>query len=157
VVFLEWQEAAATVTSSAAIMSDGLRAVWTGLESGFLQVAANLTNRAQTLSSALKTIFSSLVGEILAMLARLAAAKVFEFILNLLLPFAGTAASVGIQARPAGTPLPGGMPSPIRPSRAGPTIIVNAIDVQSITDSHRSYRGGFHRFGEDLAVTGALS
>lgn len=97
-LFAEWQKTAAAATSSVAVMNEGLRALWTGLESGFLQVAANLTNRAQTLRSALKTIFSSLVQEVLAMLARLAAAKVFQLILNLVAPGAGTAAGVVIGA-----------------------------------------------------------
>lgn len=93
-----WRNTVDEILSVNGMLEDGLGSLYAGIQQGFATVFANLTNRAQTLRSALKTIFSSLVSEVLAMLGRLAAAKLFQFILNLLLPGSGTAASAATGA-----------------------------------------------------------
>jgi hypothetical protein len=129
-------------------MGEGLRALWSGLESGFMQVAANLTNRAQTLRSALKAIFSALVQEVLALLARLAAAKVFQLILSLLIPAGGAA---GVLMGAPGFVYPvgrsAGAPRTESPRAVNLNFNVSALDeggiVRSLTSPNGALREAF--------------
>ncbi len=100
-VSIRWGEVVQSTLSASAVLDQGFSALWNGLQTGLGTVFANLTNKAQTFRSAVKTIFSSLVQEVLAMLARLAAAKLFQLLLSLIPgvgTFLGTAAGAAAGA-----------------------------------------------------------
>lgn len=91
-----WTAVVEDMLQNTAIANEAFGALFNGLQSGFGQVFANLTNEAQTFKSAFVTIINALVQEALAALARIAAAKVFQFVAGLLgggagavVPFAG--------------------------------------------------------------------
>ena len=73
-VRVEWEAFVEEVLSASSILDESLSGLWNGLQGGFGTVFRNLTNETQTFASAMKTIFEALVQEVLAMLARIAAA-----------------------------------------------------------------------------------
>jgi len=147
------RDAMIALLSAPEVVRSGLQATFAGLQSGFQTVAANLLTTGQTLRSALSTIFRSLVNEVLAELARLAAAKLFKLLISLL-PGGGPA-SVITEAVGAGASLRQAR----GPEGGGGTIInnyVNALDLRSFFESAVSPGGGQRqanlRFAELAAV-----
>jgi hypothetical protein len=117
-------------------------------------VFANLTNKTQTLRSAMKTIFSSLVSEVLALLARIVAAKVFGFILKFI-PGIGTAAGFALDLG-AGKLVGGGSSRAVGTSTGGNiNVTIQAMDRSDIYRSLTSPRGELRAAFIEAAATRA--
>lgn len=149
-VSMKWYDITNAVTSGAAVVDASFEALWNGLQSGFAQVFSNLTSKGQTFRSAMRTIFQSLVSEVLAMLARIAAAAVFKFLLNLLAPGLGTfvggllGGSLSVVGLPA-TPT----------TEQAVTVNINAIDQRGIYESLTLPRGELRAAMRSVALAGA--
>lgn len=130
-----WRTTAQDILSMTSVVDAGFSALWNGLQSGFQQVFAGLMQKGQTLKSAMVTLFRSLASEVLAELARIAAAKVFLFLLNFLVPGLGSAAGGAASA--------GGVFVARAP--AGPTnslvVNINAMDKSGVAASLMDPRG----------------
>lgn len=149
---IAWGETVQSITSGAAVVNGGLQALFNGLNSGLTTVFTNLTNRTQTFRSAMKTIFSGLVQEVLALLARIVAAKVFAFILKLI-PGIGTVAGTAIDV---GTGFMGGLSSARRSGAFGATTVnIYAIDRAGVEAAFADPRGSLRRGGSTVALAGA--
>jgi len=148
----------ADVTSVSSIAQQGLEGLWNGLSSGFSQVFANMLEKGQTLRSAMKTIFKSLASEVLQILARIAAAKIFGFIMNLLFPGSGTAATKLFGGFMGGGPAMGVM-APVAPPLSalggGGTVNIYALDRSGIEASLRDPRGSLRSAMRDAALGSA--
>jgi hypothetical protein len=70
------------ILSAASIAREGLQSVFMGLQAGFSQVLGGLTAKWRESKNAIVQIVTAMVDEILALLARLAAAQVFKFLLS---------------------------------------------------------------------------
>jgi hypothetical protein len=127
----QWEEFADSVLSAATILDESLSGLWNGLQSGFGTVFRNLTSETQTFASAMKTIFDALVQEILAMLARIAAAKAFSFILGLV--FGGPAGAAAGAAAGGGSAIVGGMSAARAPVTAAGNTYVNIQSLDART------------------------
>lgn len=138
-VMADWTSTIDAITSSAGKLDEMLGAVFAGLESGFTQVFTGLLDRTQTFASAMKTLFRSLVNEILAQLARIAAARVFGFILNMIGVPGGGAAASAVSGGVSGAPIHPGE-GPVGSSR--PVVMINAIDERSFAEHFRAMGGG---------------
>lgn len=169
-VGMAWGETVNSILSGAAIVDQSLSALFNGLQSGFGQVFANLTRRGQTFRSAMRTIFGSLVNEVLAMLARIAAAKVFALILKLI-PGLGTVAGFALDVADdviggklvANTLNPTlatyGGPIPVKPGGGGGgasiTVNIMAMDNASVERALSDPRGPLRQALNDAALAGA--
>lgn len=150
---LAWNDQIAEMTSTTGMLAQGLEGLWTGLQNGFSQVFQGMLTKTQTFRSAMRTIFTALVQEVLAILARILAAKVFQLIVSLIpglgkfiAPVVGAASGSGITtAAPAAT----------SSARAGLTVNVNALDQRSVTESLQSPRGELRAALEAAALAGA--
>lgn len=120
-----WRSAVEDMLTQTAIADASFAALYNGLQAGFSQVAANLLTAGQTLGSAMKTIFHSLVNEVLAELARIAAASVFKFILSF---FGGGLPSAALDLASNFTPEIPGRRS-VSQSGASETVVVPAPEV----------------------------
>jgi len=94
----DWKAVVDEMTTTTAIAHEAFGALFDGLQNGFQAAFSGLLTQGQSFKSAMKTIFQSLVNEIIAMLARLAALKVFQLVVG--------AASGGAGAGIGGFPLP---------------------------------------------------
>lgn len=155
---IAWGETVQNITSSTAIVAQGLEGLWNGLQNGFGQVFSNLTSRTQTLRSAMKTIFSALVQEVLAMLARIVAAKIFGFILKLI-PGIGTAAgfvvdAVGVAAKNAEVRSIAGDGGGIGGAGVG-VVNIYALDRANIERSLTDPRGSLRQAFSGAGLAGA--
>ena len=142
-----WRNTVDQMLSLNGILEDGLGSLYAGISQGVGTVFANLTNRAQTFRSALKTIFSSLVQEILAMLGRIATAKIFQLLLNLipgLGPVAGAVAGASKVAEGLAIPKGAGVQFNVN---------VNALNARDVVLSLQSPRGELRRAFEDAALS----
>ena len=103
-----WKETVAEMLETTSIANEAFGALFNGLQSGFSQVASGLLQQGQTFKSAFVTIFRSLVNEVVQMLARLAALKLFQFVVGaafggaggFALPLVGGAGAGGIGLNP---------------------------------------------------------
>lgn len=157
-VGITWGETVDSVLSASAILNDGFAALWDGLQSGFSTVFANLGNKAQTFRGAMKTIFSALVQEILAMLARMAAAQVFKIALSLAtgVPTVAIMPSPGLDNLPLPTATVGPPGMGTASANGGTTVInINAINARDVALAMMSPRGEFRRAEASLSLAGA--
>lgn len=164
-----WLNTVQQMTSATAVLDQSMAAVFDGLQSGFAQVFSNLTNKAQTLRGAMRTIFASLVQEILAMLARLAAAKVFELILSLIpglgpiargAQFASNAITTGTLTNggPGGAPqIPGDVPggNSLR-ERPRVTVNISALNSRNMREELTNPGGQLREALEQAGLVGAF-
>lgn len=116
-----WRATVEQMLEPAAILNESLNSLLNGLTAGFQNAFANIGRATGALKSVVVSIFKSLVSEVTALLARLAALKIFKFIISL--PFSGGGeviqrAQGGIVQRFAA----GGMvrPEPLRLAVGGP-------------------------------------
>lgn len=153
-----WQQVVDGMMTASSLLNEGFGALYSGLQSGFGAVFANLTNKAQTFKSAMRTVFSALVQEVLALLARIAAAKVFSLVLKLI-PGLGTAASVAADAAFAGMSAIGGRSAERAPAGDSAaqqiTVNINALNARDAALSLLSPRGELRRAMERGAMSGA--
>jgi hypothetical protein len=149
---MQWSDQIALITSSTGMLGAGLEGLWNGLQNGFAQVFQGLLSKTQTFRSAIRTIFTALVQEVLSILARIVAAKIFEFILNLILPGLGTGVSGVISATSKSM-----APSPGRDlqSRSQITVNVNALDSRGVSEALASPRGELRAALEAAGLAGA--
>lgn len=155
----DWHEFVNELTSSAGVMNGVLTGVWNGLQGGFQQVATNLIGTAQTLRSAIGTIFRSLADQVLSELARIAAAQVFKFVLQLLglvIPGGGALAS-GVSAGVGGGSflLGPGVTAPVFPGNARQVTNVYEIHAINARDLVQSIQSGEFRRANDQVRYGA--
>jgi hypothetical protein len=144
--------------SLASATREALDSVLGGLSSGLETVFSNLIGSAQTLRSALVTIFKSLVSEIARMLAKLAAEKIFEMLLNLFTGGVGGSAlsstgglgsmigSLGMVAAPAAS---SGMRAPL-------TVNISALDAKGVAAALIEPRGTLRAALGAVALAGAF-
>ena len=77
-----WRAAAEQMLIPARILDQGFSALWNGLQTGFQNAFANILTQTGALKSAMVSIMRALVSEFLALLARLAAAKIFRLVVS---------------------------------------------------------------------------
>lgn len=138
-----WSDFVAEVLSASSILDESLSGLWNGLQNGFGTVFRNLTNETQTFAGAMRTIFEALVQEILAMLARIAAAKAFSFLLGLVLGGPAGAAA-GASAGGGGFGIIGGTSAARAPvAAAGNTYVtIQSLDARTSLEQIVSPFGG---------------
>lgn len=160
----QWAETAQEVVSWSGMAGEGISALYTGLQAGIGSVFANLSNKAQTFRGAMRTIFEAIAREAIAALAKIIATKVFQIILDMIYPGAGTIATTGINLMkpPAGGGIPvpsgdvamtaGGVPVAAPTSQ---TINIYAIDRAGIESALRDPRGSLGAAMRDTSFAGA--
>lgn len=160
----QWAETAQEVVSWSGMAGEGISALYNGLQAGIGSVFANLTNKAQTFRGAMRTIFEAIAREAIAALAKIIATKVFQIILDMIYPGAGTIATTGINLMkpPAGGGIPvpsgdvamtvGGVPVAAPTSQ---TINIYAIDRAGIESALRDPRGSLGAAMRDTSFAGA--
>jgi hypothetical protein len=137
-----------------------MRGAFVGFASGLQQVFGNMLGSTQTFARAMKTIFHSMVNAILAELARLLAAKIFQFFLRLagvpsisvsapIIPIGETPISLGTAARPVA-------PGTLGASRGGDTYNIYGYDARSIVQDLTSPAGSLRRANDRLSIQGAF-
>jgi hypothetical protein len=104
VVLLEWADVAAEVTSRIGVLRASMEGLWNGLQLSAGRAFSQLTARWKYSANIINNITHTLVDEMLAQLARIAAAKVFGFFLNVILPGAGTVLETAASGNRAGRP-----------------------------------------------------
>jgi len=146
---LAYADQISAMTSATGLLSQGLEGLWNGLQNGFSQVFQGLMSKTQTFRSAMRTIFTALVQEVLAILGRILAAKVFQLLVSLipgigkfLGPIAGAAASKVTTT--TGTQ-----------SKSEITVNINALDQRSVAESLASPRGELRAAFESAALAGS--
>jgi hypothetical protein len=151
VVFLEWQDTAAQITSSAGILDAELRGLWNGLtvaaDSAFSQIAA----RWKYSSNLLNNITHALADEMIHELERIAVAKIFQLILNL----ASGAGFLSTLSTAASAAAGGGSGHPFPDSAGKPreiNINVSAFDEMSVIKSLTSPNGALRAAFADAAL-----
>lgn len=161
----DWNVTVAEMLKSASVLREGLGAVFYGLQRGFTDVFVGLTSKAQTFRSAVASIFRALVQEILAQLAALAAASVFQ----LLLKIVGVAVGVAVGGPAGAGAAIGGFatgPAPTLPqipvmsggglssARAGGNVYnISTISMDGVLQSLQS--GALRQAGDTLRFQGA--
>ena len=152
-----WGETVQSILSSTGLIDAGFGALYNGLQSGFGQVFANITNKTQTFKSAMKTIFSALSQEILAALARIAAAKVFQIVLGLAFPGLGPILGIAAGGATGGTTSGGGVLTSVAPvaGPTGSTYYINALNARDIVASLQSPRGELRTAGDTVLLGGS--
>jgi methyl-accepting chemotaxis protein len=101
-VLNNWLLIADEVTSRVGVLNASMEALWNGLQISAGRAFSQLTARWKYSANLINNVTHTLVDEMLAELARLAAAKVFGFFLSLILPGAGAGISIAAEVGGAG-------------------------------------------------------
>lgn len=148
---VKWGQAVQSITSSTALLDGGLEALWNGLQNGFASVFQGILKGGMTFKSAMRTLFDALVEEILAMLARIAAAQVFKLLVSFIPGLGGLAKVAGFALSVA--PSSGGTES----ARTAPiTVNVSGLDTHDIVRSLTAPRGELRTALASVSLAGAF-
>ncbi len=109
----DWALTLEEITTSAAATDAMLGGLFSGLQSGLTSVFQSVLEGGQAFRASLVNLFRSMINEILAQLARLAAAEIFKIFIQLALGGPGGAAVSAAIA--AGSGIPGGGVGPRNP------------------------------------------
>jgi hypothetical protein len=177
-VIQNWQDIVDSITRGANSLDTVLGGLWNGMQAGFQQAFTSILSGAQTFGSGLLTVFRSIVANILASLASLVAAKVFQLFLRLIslaVPggaVAGAAIGAGASAAgslalqsiganiTAGTPTGAGSSQQQSARASGAPSVqniwnINAIDARDAVMDILSPSGSLRRANEQIAFQGA--
>ena len=142
-----WKEAVAEMQRASTVIDDSLNAALSGLESGFNTFFQTIITGGGNMAQAFLGFIRSMVDAAIQELSRLAAVSVLKWVLG----FATGGASTIIDS-PIGEPAIGGSG---RPSRAGDTYIIHALDARSAIMDLQSPTGSLRRARVQIA-TGAM-
>lgn len=146
----KWRDMTKEMLSASEVVEAGYNGLWNGLQNGIGQVFSNLLTKGQTFKSAFVTVFRSLAQEVLSILAKIAAAKVFTFVVGLLTGGASTAVTSGV-----GTVA--GAFGATTPSGGGTSVVVNisAMDKSGVAQSLMDPRGELRYAIRQATLAGA--